>query len=277
MKQFFRNNGLLILIAAVLLAAVLGLGSFILGLDPLTNAMEIISTPFRSLSAAVTNWTQERYDRAFRYDELLAENERLRRQLAELLEQEQEYQDAIRANERLEELLGLAEARPELTYQDAAVTRRSSSNWDSDLTIDQGTAGGVELHDCVIDEYGNLIGVVTEVGLNWSLVSTILDPDVELGGRIARTDDNAILEGDFSLMLDGLLKLSYLPLDTQLVSGDQVVTSGLGGVYPAGLAVGTIRVLHTEADGVSRYAEIEPAADIEHIRYVYVITDYGGE
>lgn len=277
MKQFFRNNGLLILIAAVLLAAVLGLGSFILGLDPLTNAMEIISTPFRSLSAAVTNWTQERYDRAFRYDELLAENERLRRQLAELLEQEQEYQDAIRANERLEELLGLAEARPELTYQDAAVTRRSSSNWDSDLTIDQGTAGGVELHDCVIDEYGNLVGVVTEVGLNWSLVSTILDPDVELGGRIARTDDNAILEGDFSLMLDGLLKLSYLPLDTQLVSGDQVVTSGLGGVYPAGLSVGTIRVLHTEADGVSRCAEIEPAADIEHIRYVYVITDYGGE
>ncbi len=277
MKQFFRNNGLLILIAAVLLAAVLGLGSFILGLDPLTNAMEIISTPFRNLSAAVTNWTQERYDRAFRYDELLAENERLRRQLAELLEHEQEYQDAIRANERLEELLGLAEERPELTYRDAAVTRRASSNWDSDLTIDQGTAGGVELHDCVIDEYGNLVGVVTEVGLNWSLVSTILDPDVELGGRIARTDDNAILEGDFSLMLDGLLKLSYLPLDTQLVSGDQVVTSGLGGVYPAGLSVGTIRVLHTEADGVSRCAEIEPAADIEHIRYVYVITDYGGE
>ncbi len=277
MKRFFRDNGLLLLLAAVLLAAVLWVGSLILGVDLLTDLAEIAATPFRNLSSAIADWTQERYDQAFRYEELLAENESLRRQLAELQEQERDYQDAIRANERLEELLGLAEARPELVYEDASVTRRSTSNWESNLTIDRGSASGVEVKDCVIDEYGDLVGVVTEVGLNWALVSTILDPDVEVGGRIARTDDSAILEGDFSLMLDGLLKLSYLPLDTQLVSGDQVVTSGLGGVYPQGLTVGTIRILHTEADGVSRYAEIEPAADIANIRYVYVITDYGGE
>lgn len=277
MKRFFRDNGLLLLLAAVLLAAVLWVGSLILGVDLLTDLAEIAATPFRNLSSAIADWTQERYDQAFRYEELLAENESLRRQLAELQEQERDYQDAIRANERLEELLGLAEARPELVYEDASVTRRSTSNWESNLTIDRGSSSGVEVKDCVIDEYGDLVGVVTEVGLNWALVSTILDPDVEVGGRIARTDDSAILEGDFSLMLDGLLKLSYLPLDTQLVSGDQVVTSGLGGVYPQGLTVGTIRILHTEADGVSRYAEIEPAADIANIRYVYVITDYGGE
>lgn len=276
MKRFFQNNGGLILIAAVLLAAVLAVGSYILEFNPLTNVLEVIATPFRSLSSAVADWTQERYDRAFRYDELVAENNALRQRLAELEEAARAGQDAVRDNERLRDLLELAEERPELVYEDAEVTRRSASNWESNLTINKGTSSGVALQDCVIDQYGNVVGVVTEVGLNWALVSTILDPDVELGGRIARTDDNAILEGDFSLMLEGKLKLSYLPSDTQLVSGDQVTTSGLGGIYPAGLAVGTIRTLHTEADGVNRYAEVQPAADIDSIRYVYVITEFGG-
>ena len=224
----------------------------------------------------MAEWAQEQYDRAFQYDALEQTNEELRRRIAELEELEREYQDAIREKERMEDLLGLAEERPEFTYEDAQVTRRTSSNWESNLTISKGSGDGVALNDCVIDQYGNLVGVVTEVGSNWALVSTVLDPDVELGGRVARTDDEAILEGDFALMLEGLLKLSYLPEDTQLVSGDQVITSGLGEVFPEGLVVGNVTGLFTEADGISRYAQVEPAADLDSVRYVYVITDFGG-
>ena len=277
MKRFFRDNGLLLVIIAALLAAVLAVGSSLLGADPLTNLAELVATPFRGISSAVANWTQERYDRTFRYDQMEQTNEELRHRVSELEELEREYQDAIREKERLEDLLGLAEERPEFTYEDAQVTRRTTSNWESNLTIDQGSADGVEVDDCVIDQYGNLVGVVTEVGSNWSLVATVLDPSVELGGRVARTDDDAILEGDFTLMLEGQLKLSYLPEDTQLVSGDQVITSGLGGVYPAGLVVGEITGLFTEADGVSRYAQVKPAADLDSVRYVYVITDFGAQ
>ena len=276
MKRFFRENGLLLVLIAVLLAAVLAVGSAILGANPLTNFMEIVSTPFRTISSTVAEWAQEQYDRAFQYDALEQTNEELRRRIAELEELEREYQDAIREKERLENLLGLAEERPELTYEDAQVTRRTSSNWESNLTISKGSGDGVALNDCVIDQYGNLVGVVTEVGSNWALVSTVLDPDVELGGRVARTDDEAILEGDFALMLEGLLKLSYLPEDSQLVSGDQVITSGLGEVFPEGLVVGNVTGLFTEADGISRYAQVEPAADLDSVRYVYVITDFGG-
>lgn len=275
MKRFFRDNGLLLVLIAVLLAAVLAVGSAILGANPLTNFMEIVSTPFRAISSAVAGWTQEQYDRTFQYDALEQTNEELRRRIAALEELEREYQDAVREKERLEDLLGLAEQRPELTYEDAEVTRRTSDNWQSNLTINKGTGDDVALNDCVIDQYGNLVGVVTEAEGNWALVSTVLDPDVELGGRVARTDDNAVLEGDFTLMLEGRLKLSYLPEDTQLVSGDQVVTSGLGGVYPEGLVVGSVTGLFTEADGVSRYAQVEPAADLDSVRYVYVITDFG--
>lgn len=277
MKRFFHDNGLLLVLIAALLAAVVGVGSSILGLNPLTGLVELVSTPFRAASSAVAAWTQERYDRAFRYDALEQTNEELRQRIAELEELEREYQDAIRENQRLEELLGLAEERPEFAYEDAQVTRRTSDNWQANLTIDKGSVDGVEQGDCVVDQYGNLVGVVSEVGGTWALVDTVLDPDVELGGRVARTDDTAILEGDFTLMLDGQLKLSYLPEEAQLVSGDQVVTSGLGQVYPAGLVVGSVTGLFTEADGVSRYAQVEPAADLERVRYVYVITDFGAE
>ena len=275
MKRFFQNNGGLLLVAAALLAAVLAIGAQILGFDPLTSALEVLATPFRAASAAVANWTQAQYDRNFRYEDLAADNEALRRRVAQLEQDAIAGQDAQRENERLRDLLGLREERPELQYRDAAVVRGASSNWTADFTIDQGTAGGVEVDDCVIDQYGHLIGVVTEASPNSSRVTTILDPTLELGGRVARTDEDAILEGDFTLMQEGLLRLSFVSEQAKLVTGDQVTTSGLGGVYPPGLAVGTVRSLHVEEDGVSRYAQVEPAADIAGTQYVYVIVDYG--
>ena len=275
MSRFFRNNGGLLLLAAVLLTLVLALGAQILGFDPVTSALEVLATPFRSASAAVSSWTQARYDRAFRYEELAAENEALRRRVAELERDAIAGQDAQRENERMKDLLGLHDERPELQYRDAAVVRRASSNWTSDLTIDRGASGGVENGDCVIDQNGYLIGVVTEAGINSSRVTTILDPRLELGGRVARTDEDAILEGDFTLMQEGLLRLSFVSEEAKLVTGDQVTTSGLGGVYPRGLVAGAVRSIIVEEDGVSRYAQVEPAADIAGVQYVYVIVDYG--
>ena len=275
MRQFFRNNGGLLVVAAVLLAAVLALGASILGYDPVTGAFELLTTPFRAASAAVANWTQDQYDRSFRVQELEEENEALRQRVAELERDAIAGQDAARENERMKDLLGLAEERPELQYRDAAVVRRASSNWTADLTIDRGAASGVEAGDCVIDQYGYLVGVVTEADLNSSVVTTILDPTLKLGGRVARTDEDAILEGDFTLMQEGLLRLSFVSEEAKLVTGDQVTTSGLGGVYPPGLVVGSVRTLYVEEDGVSRYAQVEPSADIAGVQYVYVIVDYG--
>lgn len=274
MKEFLRNNRGLLVLAAALLAGVITVGAYILGYDPLTEALELLATPFRTASAAVTGWVQERYDREFRYDQLVAEIETLRRRVAELEQDAIAGQDAVRENERMKDLLGLAEPRPDLQYRDAEVVRGASSNWTSDLTIDRGTLSGVEAGDCVIDQYGHLVGVVTRADLNSSLVTTILDPTLSMGCRVARTDEDVVLGGDFTLMLEGMTRLSFLPEDSKLVTGDQIITSGLGGMYPSGLVVGAIRSFEMEKDGITRYAQIEPAADISGLRYVYVIVDY---
>lgn len=274
MKQFFRQNGILIVIIAVLLAAIIGVCSAIFGLSPLSNMLGVLSTPFRAGVDAVASWVEDRYNYAFRYDELLAENESLRQQVADLQEEIRAAQDANRQNELYRELLNLAERRADFDLEDATVTVRATSNWSSTLTINKGSSVDVAVGDCVVDQYGNLVGVITEVGYNWSTLATVVDPSTEIGGRIPRTDDEAVLEGDFTLMGEGRLKLSYLPENTVPISGDQVTTSGLGDQYPAGLVVGTIESIHTEASGLTRYAVVEPAADLENIKYVFVIKSF---
>ena len=274
MKQFFRQNGILIVIIAVLLAAIIGVCSAIFGMSPLSNVLGVLSTPFRAGVDAVASWVDDRYNYAFRYDELLAENESLRQQVADLQEEIRAAQDANRQNELYRELLNLAERRADFDLEDATVTVRATSNWSSTLTINKGSSVDVAVGDCVVDQYGNLVGVITEVGYNWSTLATVVDPSTEIGGRIPRTDDEAVLEGDFTLMGEGRLKLSYLPENTVPISGDQVTTSGLGDQYPAGLVVGTIESIHTEASGLTRYAVVEPAADLENIKYVFVIKSF---
>lgn len=104
------------------------------------------------------------------------------------------------------------------------------------------------------------------------------DTVVALDGLVLgkpRSGEDAILEGDFTLMQEGLLRLSFVSEEAKLVTGDQVTTSGLGGVYPRGLVAGAVRSIIVEEDGVSRYAQVEPAADIAGVQYVYVIVDYG--
>ena len=274
MKKFFRQNGVLIVVIAALLAAIIAVCSAIFGLSPLSNFLGIVTTPFRNGMNAVASWVEDRYNYAYGYEALEEENAALRQRVADLEEQIRDAEDANRQNVLLRELLGLAEKRADFEFEDATVTLRAASNWDSTMTINKGSNVGVEEGDCVVDAYGNLVGVISQVGYNWSELATVVDPSTELGGRIARTDDEAVLEGDFTLMRSGQLKLAYLPENAMPISGDQVTTSGLGDQYPAGLVVGTIESLRTEASGLTTYAVVEPAADLETVKYVYVIKSF---
>lgn len=274
MKDFLQQNGILLVVIAVLAAVVLSLVANVLGFDPLANVLGTLAAPFRAALSSVSDWVEDRYGYAFRYDELVEENAALRERIAALEQEIRDAEDANRQNELFRQLIGLAEKRSDFEFQDAAITVHSSSNWNCSFTIDKGSRADVCVGDCVVDAYGNLVGVVSEVGFNYSVVASVVDSATELGGRLLRTDDSAVLEGDFALMKEGKLKLAYLPRDAQPVFGDQIVTSGLGDTYPSGLLVGTVESVHTEADGLSRYAVVSPSADLNDLRYVFVIKDF---
>lgn len=276
MKDFFRQNGLLVLAAAVLLTAIVGVTSMLLGgsSDPLSNAVAVVATPVRNAVNGVLNWAGEVKSYLTEHDELKAEVARLEEENAQLREQAREGQDAAEENERLRQLLDLREKRRDFVFESATVTAFSSSNWESTLTISKGSNFGIEVNDCVITETGALVGVVSEVGLNWATVATVIDTSIEMGGLVARTDSAGIVEGDFDLMLQGRVKLSYLPQSTELLSGDEVLTSGKGGVYPSGLVVGTVADIRRDESGLTRYAEVVPEVALDELIQVFVITDF---
>ncbi len=280
MKDFFKNNGILILIIALLITLITAVLSFTFGgiANPFANLAGIIATPFRNGIQAVTAWGEGIYADAFEREAMAEELEWYKQRVAELETQAREGEAASRENERLRDLLDLREERPEFTWVDAKVTAHGSSNWSSTLTISKGSSAGIQAGNCVVDQYGYLVGIVDKVGLNWSTLITVIDVELELGGLIARTDSAAIIEGDFSLMVQGRLKLTYLPENTPLLSGDTILTSGLmsGGTatYPSGLVVGHVEQVRSDAGGMNDYAVLLPASDLDGVEQVFVITGF---
>ena len=276
MKKFFRQNGILLLVIALLLSILIGLTSALMGgnADPLSNVVNTVTAPVRGGIAAVLDWAEGVYTYVFRYGEIQDELDSLRAQVAELEEQVREGQEASRENEQLRELLNLQQRRQDFEFEAARVTGRSTDNWESTLTLSKGSSDGVQAGNCVITETGVLVGVVSKVGLNWSAVSTVISTDTEMGGIVSRTYSAGVLEGDFSLMQEGKLKLNYLPDSAQLVSGDEVLTSGKGDVYPSGLVVGQVEGVFTDPSGMTRYAVVVPDADLSSLVEVFVIKDF---
>ena len=267
MKRFFTKTGIWLLAGAAVIAVVLciisALGS---GTSLLHNALGVIASPFRSAGSAVVEWVGGIGDHFASIEELQAENEALRQENAQLRQELRTAQPAAEENQRAQ--------RSDLVFEAARITQRDVSNWSSTLVLNRGSRHGVAENDCAVDCYGNLVGVVTEVGLNWCRLTTILDTGSQLGAMVFRTEETAIAAGDLSLMTEGRLKLSYLPDSSTLIKGDLVVTSGLGGYYPSGLPIGSVEEVRTDDGGLARYAVLTPRCDPDALTDLYIITDF---
>ena len=276
MKDFLRHNGILILIAALLLTGILAIIS---ALTPgrsywLSDLTAMVTTPIQRGVGAVAGWMEGLYNYTHSYATLEEDVTLLKQEVARLEAQAREAEKALEENERLRELLELRERRNDFVFESATILSRSATNWESTLTISKGSAHGVEAGDCVITSAGELVGIVSQAGARRATVITIIDPEIQMGGLVFRTDSAAILEGSFDLMTEGMLKLSYLPDEVELVSGDVVLTSGRGEVYPSGLVVGAVERVSTDVSGVSRYAMVRPAADLNELTQVFVIKEF---
>ena len=276
MKDFLRQNGILLLVIALLLSILIGIVTFTLSgeADPLSNIVNTVASPIRGGIAAAADWAEGAYAYVFRRGELEDELDALRRQVGELKEKVRQGEEASRENEQLRDLLGLQARRRDFVFEAAKVTARSTDNWESTLTLSKGTTAGIEAGDCVVTQTGVLVGVVAETGLNWSTVSTVINTETEIGGIVTRTYSAGVLEGDFSLMNEGKLKLNYLPEGARLVTGDEVLTSGRGEVFPSGLEVGRVEGVFTDPSGQTRYAVVTPSVALDSLIEVFVIKDF---
>ena len=275
MKNFLKDHGLWVLFAAAVIAVALAAMSFFSNTSaPLNNLANLLASPFRSAYTAVATWFNDKQAYYKDTTALEEENAALRQQIAKMEETVRQAEADREENERLRKLLNLREQRRDFELEAAYITEHTVTNWTSSLTLNKGTTHGVAVNDCVIDETGALVGVISEAGTNWSTVLTLADTDTSMGARVFRTKDLGLAQGDFSLMEENRLRLDYLPADCELLGGDLVVTSGLGGFYPSDLVIGTVEEVQMDDSGAASYAILAPNVDFDTLTEVFIIKDF---
>lgn len=275
MKRPINKFGVTVLAVAAAIAVLLSVMSYFSTTSAaLPNLAGMIAAPFRSLAASLSDSVRDWTGYLTEFDALKAENEQLKLQIARMEETVRQAEADRDENARLRELAQLRQQRRDLHMESARVLVQDVSNWSSLLTVNKGSAHGVEVGDCVVTEAGYLVGVVTEAGLNWSTVRTILDSETSIGALVFRTGGTAVAEGDFSLMGEGALALDYLGSEPDVVAGDLIVTSGLAGYYPSQLVIGYVQEVRASDNGLAQYAVITPQADLTALTQVFIVTSF---
>ena len=278
MKEFFHSwvfkvlLALVIVMFAFLLRATLTMGASTV----FEQIVGTITTPLQSVSASLSGSVTGFLDQFLHAQEISEENERLREENRQLLEQMVDYENYKNENESLKEQLQIQEDNPDWETMTASVIGRDPSDEFYSFTIDKGTLDGVAYQDPVITADG-LVGIVSEVGPVFAKVTTILDVRLNVACQDVRTQDVATVSGDISLAKNGQCRMSLIPRESGIAKGDIIQTAGTSGLYPQGIIIGRVSDVGYEPSGTMMYAVVQPASEIETVKDVVIITSFKGQ
>ena len=277
MKDVFHSSGSKVLMALIFVMFGLMLYSSGSGDTLLSKAISFVSIPMQRVSTMVANNAAAAVETSGKTkEELAAENEELRAQINELNKKLVNYYTYQQENAQLRKYLGLKTDNPDYQPVAASVVGRDPNNIFGQFTIDQGTSSGIALNDPVVTEAG-VVGWISAVSSTYSKVTTLLSPDTKISAMDKENQETGVIGCDIVSADAGIVKLLYLSENTAAAPGDIIVTSGVGGLYPGNLIVGTVAaVKHSETD-VSLYAEVTPAVSVKDVRDVMVITSFQGQ
>lgn len=201
---------------------------------------------------------------------LKAENEKLTQKNSELEQLLRELENIKTENETLKEYLNLTEKYGEYKTIPGYVINKDISNYSKTIVINIGKKDGVEENMTVIGDKG-LVGHVISVTDYSSKVQTIIDTASSVSCSMSTTKEAIVCKG--TLDEKSSLKAMYIPTDSNIIQGDSIETSGLGGIYPKGIHVGTVKKVTNTKNMIDRYAIIETAIDFDKLDTILVITN----
>lgn len=201
---------------------------------------------------------------------LKQENEELSQKNSELEQSLRELESIKSENETLKEYLGLTEKYGEYSTVPAYIINKDINNYSKTIVINVGADDGIKENMTVIADQG-LVGHVISVTSDTAKVRTIVDTSSSVSCLLSTTDESIVCKG--TLEEESALKAMYIPDDDGVIQGDSVETSGLGGIYPKGIHVGSIKRVVNTQNATDRYAIVETAVDFDKLDTVLVITN----
>lgn len=278
MIRFLKSSAFKIfaIVAAALLAgSVFALASRS-GSSPLTSVTSFIFSPVSRAASFVASEFAN-LPISFRSSSALAkEIEGLENEIDRLTRQLVDYEQAKSKNEFYQEFLEIKEEHSDYVFAEAAIIGRDSANHLGSFTLNKGSTSDISVNDPVI--YGDyLVGIVSSVTPTRCTVSTILNPDVNVSAYEVRTRDLGFVTATVALAQEGHCHMPGLSASTAITAGGIVCTSGVGGIYPRDLVIGTVVDIVDGTVDISASAVIEPGVDFGEITDVFIITDFDGQ
>ena len=201
---------------------------------------------------------------------LETENEELKNRNSELEQSLRELESIKAENETLKEYLNLTEKYGEYETIPAYIINKDISNYSKTIIINVGSNDGIKENMTVIADEG-LVGHVVSVTDTKAQVQTIIDTGSSVSSTMSSTDESIVCKGTLDSTTE--LKAMYIPTDYNIIQGDSLETSGLGGIYPKGVHIGTVKKVESTKNITDRYAVIETAVNFDKLSTVLVITN----
>lgn len=277
MKGFFKTNTFKIMLIIVMVLLIIIIYTAAAGGSFLSNTLGFVTTPMQKISVAATDAANEflnldalsNEELKEMAEKLSSENSELRRMLVDYYDMEQEY-------EQLRTLLDIQEENKEAQYVPASVIQRDPNDVFYGFAIDKGSLAGVSVGDPAIVEQG-LVGVVSEVYATTSMVTSLYSEDVKVASISKELDEIGVMSSDIYMAANGTLRMNYLMNNTQVHEGSIITTSGAGGNFPKDLVIGYVLSVEQSENDISKYAIVQPYADIKNVKDVFVMVGFPGK
>ena len=235
------------------------------------NILSPVQGFFLNLGESVSNF----FESIVNMGSLKKENEELKLKVAELEEKNRMYENLIGQSEYLLKEKELME-NTQYNLIPAQVVGKEPGNWFNRFVINKGEKDGVKKGDIVIQAVDSgediiiegVVGRILETGDNWAKVISIIDENSNISFKVIRTQDGGILSGS----IEGEIRGYLFDSEADVMKGDKLFTSGLGGVYMADLYIGDVSNVIREDEDLLKKVEVEPAVDFKKIYKVFVIS-----
>lgn len=239
---------------------------------PLQNITASVVVPLQKGVNGIGLWLTEKNDLFQSIEKLKTENNGLQKQIDALKEENlQMKEDQIELN-NLRKLYKIDQNYSTYKKVGANVIGRGSDNWFSTFTIDKGSKDGIKKDMNVVDGNG-LVGIVTEVSANYSIVKSIIDDSSNVSAMLLKTSDICTVSGDLKQLANGYIDLKYMDKKVSISDGDLIVTSNISDKYLKGILIGYAKDVKLDSNNLTQSGNLIPAVDFKHLQQVLVILD----
>ena len=275
--KVFQNKFFLVCLCVALVICTVSTTFSLMGFrEPVREVIGVVTTPLRWVASVVTDGVGGFFEHFKLQSALIDRNEALEKENQSLRDQSLRADLLEEESARLRNYLDMKDKYPTFLLEEGMVIGSESSGYMTVFTLNRGTAHGIAINMPVIVKEG-VVGYVTEVGLTWCKVSTILEKGANskgIGAYVADKGTMGVVQGDYTLEQKGLCKMSYIEEGADIAVGDVIVSSGVGSVYPNDLIIGTVIEVGVDEYTRTIVATVRPAVDFSSLKYMLIVTGY---